>query len=130
MYRKQYLLLALTMILSPVSGIAGYREIVFDGKTMGTTYRITVVATDNRTAEGLHEKIEQTLDQIGTGSSEGMSIWAAPVPCCSNDCDTIRSTPRTCWMVDASGAVRNASTGSSACTIAGATANMISVTRR
>jgi hypothetical protein len=30
----------------------------------------------------------------------------------SRDVDTMRSTPRTCWMADSRGAVRNASTAS------------------
>ena len=43
---------------------AAGKEVVFTGKTMGTTYNITVVADEDRSTEGLQQKIDETLEQV------------------------------------------------------------------
>jgi thiamine biosynthesis lipoprotein len=43
---------------------AGQREVVFNGKTMGTTFHITISANEGKSVEGLREKIDRELEQV------------------------------------------------------------------
>jgi FAD:protein FMN transferase len=57
------------LFLLPVCAFAGSREVKFTGKTMGTTYHITVLADPNQTTEDLQEKIDQKLEDINHSMS-------------------------------------------------------------
>jgi len=61
--------LMIYLMLLPISAFAGSREVKFTGKTMGTTYHITVIAEANQTTEGLQKKIDQKLEDINQSMS-------------------------------------------------------------
>ncbi len=56
-------------LLAPVLAFGSSREITFSGKTMGTTYQVTIVAEAGRSAENLQEKIDQELESINQSMS-------------------------------------------------------------
>jgi thiamine biosynthesis lipoprotein len=57
------------LLLLPVFSFAGIREVKFTGKTMGTTYHITVIADTDHTTDGLKEKVDQKLEDINKSMS-------------------------------------------------------------
>ncbi len=64
-------LAALILLFGGFGAHAADREILFSGKTMGTTYNITVVADENRSTDGLGQKIDETLEQV----NQEMSVY-------------------------------------------------------
>jgi FAD:protein FMN transferase len=65
---KDYLLI-LCLMLMPISSFAESHEVLFTGKTMGTTYHITILTDHNQTTKGIHEKIDQKLEGINQSMS-------------------------------------------------------------
>ena len=52
------------LLLVLLSGCGVQKEVVFDGKTMGTTYRIKLIVGYFNSTSGLKEKIDQQLQVI------------------------------------------------------------------
>jgi FAD:protein FMN transferase len=69
MLKKMPHLLIVYLLLLPIFSFAGIREVKFTGKTMGTTYHITVIADSDQTTKGLKEKIDQKLETINQSMS-------------------------------------------------------------
>ena len=63
---SKYKFLVIVILLLSVSPVAegGERQHVFSGKTMGTTYNITVVADGKGSVHGLQDAIDKALDQV------------------------------------------------------------------
>ncbi len=63
---SKYKILAIAILLSSFSLVAegAERQLVFSGKTMGTTYSIAVVADGKGSVDGLQDAIDKTLDQV------------------------------------------------------------------
>ncbi len=57
------------LMLFPAFVFAGNREIKMTGKTMGTTYHISVLADSEKVTDGLQEKIDQKLEDINQSMS-------------------------------------------------------------
>jgi FAD:protein FMN transferase len=66
---KKKLCFLIFCLFIPLSALAGSREVKFIGKTMGTTYHITVVADSNQSADGLQEKIDKKLEEVNHSMS-------------------------------------------------------------
>jgi FAD:protein FMN transferase len=66
--KKPYILIFCLMLL-PVAAFAGSLEVKFTGKTMGTTYHVTIIAESDQITEGLQEKINQKLEDINQSMS-------------------------------------------------------------
>lgn len=69
MLKKTHCFLIVYFLLLPVFAFAGIREVKFTGKTMGTTYHITVITDSEQTTGGLQEKIDQKLEDINQSMS-------------------------------------------------------------
>jgi len=61
------------LLLVLLSGCSVQKEVVFDGKTMGTTYRIKLIVGYFNSTSGLKEKIDQQLQVI----NQSMSTYLA-----------------------------------------------------
>jgi thiamine biosynthesis lipoprotein len=64
----QFLIISIALLLAPTSGDAR-REHLIQGRTMGTTYHVTVVAENHQHIEGLKAKIDARLVQINNSMS-------------------------------------------------------------
>ena len=64
-------ILAPIFLFSCFGAHAASREVEFAGKTMGTTYHITVVADGNRSTDGLQKQIDEELEQV----NQEMSVY-------------------------------------------------------
>jgi len=62
-------IVAFLLLLSLLSGCGVQKEVVFDGTTMGTTYRIKLVVGYLKSTSGLKEKIDQQLQVINQSMS-------------------------------------------------------------
>jgi FAD:protein FMN transferase len=69
MLKTKSCFLILCLMLLPISTFAESREVFFTGKTMGTTYHITILADPDQTINGIHEKIDQKLEDINQSMS-------------------------------------------------------------
>ena len=64
MSKYKCLIVALFVFASPLVAGGTERQFVYSGKTMGTTYSITVVASENVHVEDLQAAIDETLERV------------------------------------------------------------------
>ena len=69
MLKKLFFFLICYLILLPIFSFADSREVKFTGKTMGTTYHITLIVDADHKIEGLQEKIDQKLENVNNTMS-------------------------------------------------------------